>query len=75
MKTNEFEPYTGQQYSEQEILERSENFLKWADTRRSVRDFSSKPVPQQVMENIIMTASTAPSGGTQTTLDLLPNFE
>jgi iodotyrosine deiodinase len=62
MKTNEFEPYTGQQYSEQEILERSENFLKWADTRRSVRDFSSKPVPQQVMENIIMTASTAPSG-------------
>jgi nitroreductase len=27
-----------------------------------VRDFSSKPVPQQVMENIIMTASTAPSG-------------
>ena len=62
MKTNEFHPYTGQQYSELEILERSENFLQWADTRRSVRDFSSKPVPQQVMENIIMTASTAPSG-------------
>lgn len=62
MKTNEFEPYTGQQYSDQDMLERSENFLQWADTRRSVRDFSSKPVPQQVMENIIMTASTAPSG-------------
>jgi nitroreductase len=62
MKTNEFHPYTGQQYSEQEMLERSENFLQWADTRRSVRDFSSKPVPKQVMENIIMTASTAPSG-------------
>jgi nitroreductase len=62
MKTNEFHPYTGQQYSEQEMLERSENFLQWADTRRSVRDFSSMPVPQQVMENIIMTASTAPSG-------------
>lgn len=62
MKTNEFHPYTGQQYSELEILERSENFLQWADTRRSVRDFSSKPVPQQVMENIIMTASTSPSG-------------
>jgi len=62
MKTNEFEPYTGQEYAEQEMFERSENFLQWADTRRSVRDFSSKPVPQQVMENIIMTASTAPSG-------------
>lgn len=62
MKTNEFHPYTGQQYSEQEMLERSENFFQWADTRRSVRDFSSKPVPQQIMENIIMTASTAPSG-------------
>jgi hypothetical protein len=39
MKTNEFHPYTGQQYSEQEIVEQSENFLQWADTRRSVRDF------------------------------------
>jgi iodotyrosine deiodinase len=32
------------------------------DSRRSVRDFSDKPVPKSVIENIIKTASTAPSG-------------
>ena len=32
------------------------------DWRRSVRDFSDKPVPKSVIENIIKTASTAPSG-------------
>jgi iodotyrosine deiodinase len=30
--------------------------------RRSVRDISDKPVPKEVIENIIKTASTAPSG-------------
>jgi len=30
--------------------------------RRTVRDFSSKSIPEQVIENIIMAASTAPSG-------------
>lgn len=32
------------------------------NTRRSVREFSDKPVPNEVLENIIRTASTAPSG-------------
>ncbi len=32
------------------------------DKRRSVRNFSPKPVSKEVMENIIKTASTAPSG-------------
>ncbi len=32
------------------------------DKRRSVRDFTAKQVPKEVMENIIKTASTAPSG-------------
>jgi len=54
--------YKGKTYSEEEMLNRSRDFYSWANERRSVRDFSSKPVPLEVMENIILTASTAPSG-------------
>nr|WP_298285601.1 nitroreductase family protein [uncultured Lutibacter sp.] len=32
------------------------------DKRRSVRHFSNKDIPIEVIENIIKTASTAPSG-------------
>ena len=32
------------------------------DSRRSVRDFSDKEIPESVIENILLTASTAPSG-------------
>ena len=49
-------------YSAEEMVERSLSFYEWADSRRSVRDFSDKLVPKEVMENILMTASTAPSG-------------
>ena len=34
-------------------------------TRRTVRDFSSKPVPRDVIENCIRTAGNAPSGANQ----------
>ena len=44
------------------MKERSKSFFAWADKRRSVRDFSNKPVPKEVMEHLIMTGSTAPSG-------------
>ncbi len=49
-------------YSEQEMIQRVNDFYLWADKRRSVRDFSSKAVPQEIMEKLILTASTAPSG-------------
>lgn len=54
--------YEHESYSETEMLKRSEDFYKWANKRRSVRDFSDKPIPIEVIENIIKTASTAPSG-------------
>lgn len=59
---HEFIPFIREVFSDDEMLERSESFFRWADKRRSVRDFSDKPVPKEVMENLIMTASTAPSG-------------
>lgn len=49
-------------YSAEEMVERSRDFYTWVNERRSVRDFSDKPVPKEVMENILMTGSSAPSG-------------
>lgn len=61
-KKHPFIPYSRHKYTDEEMLNRSKSFLDWANERRSVRDFSDDPVPKQVMENIIKTASTAPSG-------------
>jgi iodotyrosine deiodinase len=47
---------------EEDMLRKSEDFYHWMNKRRTVRDFSSRPVPIQIIENIIRTASTAPSG-------------
>jgi iodotyrosine deiodinase len=63
MKENkQFVRLKKQEFTESEMLQRSEEFYKWADQRRSVRHFSDREVPLEVMENLIMTASTAPSG-------------
>ena len=49
-------------YSKEKLISKSESFYKWLDERRSVRDYSDKWVPKEVIENIINSASTAPSG-------------
>jgi nitroreductase len=46
-------------------LERSREFLLDMSRRRSVRQFSSEPVPPELIENAIRTAGTAPSGANQ----------
>ncbi|MEO0558320.1 MAG: nitroreductase family protein [Bacteroidota bacterium] len=48
--------------SEAESLDRAERFYRQLDTRRSVRDYSDRPVPKRLIELAIQTASTAPSG-------------
>lgn len=45
-----------------EQLARSEQFLARLSTRRTVREFSSEPVPLNLIENAIRAAATAPSG-------------
>lgn len=57
-----FIPYEPLKYDEQEMIDRSAAYYQFMDKRRSVRDFSDKPVPKEVIENIIKTASSAPSG-------------
>ncbi len=48
--------------SEAEMRHRAKAFLTLMNGRRSVRDFSPEPVPQDLIELAIATASTAPSG-------------
>jgi iodotyrosine deiodinase len=48
--------------SADELLRRSQAYFEFMDTRRSLRFFSDEPVPRAVVENLIKTASTAPSG-------------
>ena len=58
----EFVRYHPQPFTKEETLQRSQEYYQWLDNRRSVRDFSDRPVPGEAIENILRTASTAPSG-------------
>jgi iodotyrosine deiodinase len=49
-------------YSEAEMLNRSKAFYEDIKRRRTVRDFSNRSVPREVIENCIKAAGTAPSG-------------
>lgn len=57
-----FIPYHALQFSEAEMLQRSKDFYDLLNKRRTVREFSDKPVPRELIENVVMAASTAPSG-------------
>tara|TARA_B110000196_G_scaffold170810_1_gene146711 strand:+ start:2087 stop:2743 length:657 start_codon:yes stop_codon:yes gene_type:complete len=49
-------------FSQQEMLERSKSFLSEISSRRTVREFSNKIFPIEIIENCIKSAGTAPSG-------------
>lgn len=51
-----------QSVSKEDMVEKSNAFYQWLNERRSIREFSDKEVPKVVIENIIKSASTAPSG-------------
>lgn len=55
-------PYSKETYPEIETEKRTAIFLKWINERRTVREFSDKSVSKNVIDNIILSASTAPSG-------------
>ena len=54
--------YSHETYPVDEMLDRSKNYFDRLNKRRSVRHFSEKPVAIEVIENIIKSASTSPSG-------------
>ena len=45
-----------------EMASRTLSFYQWMNERRSCRDFSDQPVAKEVIEKILLTAGTAPSG-------------
>jgi iodotyrosine deiodinase len=63
MTEPKFIPLTNyKEYPIEEILKRSRSFYEDIKRRRTVRDFSDKPVPRKIIENCIKAAGTAPSG-------------
>jgi nitroreductase len=47
---------------EPEMRQRAGDFLREMERRRSVRQFSDRPVPREVIVDCVATAATAPSG-------------
>ena len=54
--------YSKETFAGNEMILRSGDFLNWMNKRRTCRQFSDQPIPVAVIENILLTASTAPSG-------------
>ncbi|CAN9507423.1 unnamed protein product [Ophioblennius macclurei] len=55
-------PFSPQRHSEEAMLRRSKDFYSLMNQRRSVRFISPDPVPREVINQVIHTAGTAPSG-------------
>ena len=59
------EPHTLDRLSPDEAIRRSRAFLDSMGMRRSVRHFSSEPVPFELVENALRVAGSAPSAANQ----------
>ena len=55
-------PLDYERLSEEEMKQRAKTLLETLSDRRSVREFSSDPVPEEVLLDLIRTAASAPSG-------------
>jgi iodotyrosine deiodinase len=63
MTENAFIPLANHRaYPVEEMQQRAQHFAADLQRRRSVRHFSDRPVPRQVIENCLRAASSAPSG-------------
>lgn len=50
------------EYSVEEMKQHAADFYAHIRQRRTVRDFSDRPVPREVIENCLLAAGTAPNG-------------
>jgi len=57
-----FIPLDYQKPTESELVQKAAEWYVTMDKRRSVREFSNAKVPKEVIDHVILTASTAPSG-------------
>jgi nitroreductase len=60
-----FEPLSFEHLDEREMAGRAHDFRALMQRRRTVRDFSDRPVPRAIIEHAVMTAALAPSGANQ----------
>ena len=61
-----FVPFTSyREYPVEEMVERSRHFAAEMQRRRTIRQFSDRPVPLAVIESCLEAAGTAPSGAHQ----------
>ena len=65
MKPHDSIPLNFIEYPPAEMLQRAEAFYAEVSRRRTVREFSSRPVPREIIETCICAAGTAPSGANQ----------
>lgn len=61
----EFVPYNHQRRSPEEMRQAAKDFYDLMSSRRSVRTFSSDPVPRDLIDLAVRTAGSAPSGAHQ----------
>lgn len=54
--------YQRPEISENELIKNAEEFYQQMNSRRTVREFDTRNIPLEVLENLIRTAGTAPSG-------------
>ena len=63
MSQSPFIPLPGyREYSEDEMARRAREFHLEMKRRRTVRDFSERPVPRAITDDSLRAATTAPSG-------------
>ena len=63
MTKAEFSSFTDYyEYPQEEMKKRSAEFYAEMKRRRTVRQFSDRPVPREIIEDCLHTAATAPSG-------------
>jgi len=63
MTEHRFVPLGGyREYPAEEMQRRAADFYRELNRRRSVRDFSDRPLPREVLDDCLRTAGTAPSG-------------
>ena len=58
----EFMPIEFSKFSREDMEERARAVFEESKKRRSIRDFSNETFPREILEKVIMTASSAPSG-------------
>jgi iodotyrosine deiodinase len=57
-----FEPLVFDEKPSEKMLQAASSFYEKLSKRRTVREFSDRPVPKEIIENAIRAAGTAPSG-------------